>query len=60
MCIHIHHCDIHLDHVSYSMGGFRAMDIFISLLIYDHFSHFYYVRSFLDLLDVYDPTLNFC
>ena len=33
MCIHMHHSDVHLDHVSYSMGVFRAMGTLINLLI---------------------------
>jgi len=48
MCIHMHHSDTHLDHVSYSMGVLRASVIAISLLICCHCNQvacFYHARS---------------
>ena len=53
MCIHMHHSDTHLDHVSYSMGVLGVSVIAISLLICCHCSQvacFYHASSLITLL----------
>ena len=59
MCIHMHHFDIHLDHVSYSMGVFRVMVIFISLLYLwstQSICLFLSCHIIIALLNAYDPN----
>ena len=59
MCIHMHHFDIHLDHVSYSMGVFRVMVISISLLYLwstQSICLFLSCHIIIALLNAYDPN----